>query len=62
MTDLAEEGITMVCVTHEMGFAKRAADRIVFMSKGEIVEDGTPDDSFAAPGGNVQDRSSGDWI
>ena len=49
MTDLAEEGMTMVCVTHEMGFAKRAADRIIFMSKGEIVEDGAPDDFFAAP-------------
>lgn len=49
MTDLAEEGMTMVCVTHEMGFAKRAADRIIFMSKGEIVEDGAPDDFFASP-------------
>lgn len=49
MTDLAEEGMTMVCVTHEMGFAKRAADRIIFMSKGEVVEDGAPDDFFAAP-------------
>lgn len=36
-------------VTHEMGFAKRAADRIIFMSKGEVVEDGAPDDFFAAP-------------
>lgn len=49
MMELARDGMTMVCVTHEMGFAKRAADRIIFMSNGEIVEDGAPDDFFAAP-------------
>jgi glutamate transport system ATP-binding protein len=49
MTELAREGMTMVVVTHEMGFARRAADRVVFMADGEIVEDSTPDEFFAAP-------------
>ena len=47
--DLAEEGMTMIVVTHEMGFARRAADRMVFMDKGEIIETGTPKDFFEAP-------------
>ena len=47
--DLAEEGMTMVCVTHEMGFAKKAADRMVFMDEGEIVETGSPDQFFNDP-------------
>ena len=47
--DLAEEGMTMIVVTHEMGFARRAADRMVFMDKGEIIEIGTPKDFFEAP-------------
>ena len=47
--DLAEEGMTMIVVTHEMGFARRAADRMVFMDKGEIIEMGTPKDFFEAP-------------
>ena len=49
MRRLAEDGMTMICVTHEMGFAKSAADRIVFMDKGEIVEVAKPDDFFSAP-------------
>src|ERR1700678_1350856 len=49
MIELANDGMTMVCVTHEMGFAKRAADRIVFMDRGEIVEQGTPDQMFDSP-------------
>ncbi|WP_329576529.1 MULTISPECIES: amino acid ABC transporter ATP-binding protein [unclassified Streptomyces] len=49
MTDLAQQGMTMVVVTHEMGFARRAADRVVFMSDGEIVEQAAPDDFFTHP-------------
>ncbi|MGQ3214170.1 MAG: amino acid ABC transporter ATP-binding protein [Shinella sp.] len=49
MTDLAREGMTMVCVTHEMGFARSVADRIVFMDQGEIVEVSTPPEFFASP-------------
>ncbi|MBK1786173.1 amino acid ABC transporter ATP-binding protein [Prauserella cavernicola] len=49
MTGLADEGMTMLVVTHEMGFARRAAHRVVFMSDGEIVEDSTPEDFFSAP-------------
>jgi glutamate transport system ATP-binding protein len=46
MTDLAREGMTMVVVTHEMGFARRAADRVVFMDQGRIVEESTPESFF----------------
>ncbi|KAA9159948.1 amino acid ABC transporter ATP-binding protein [Amycolatopsis acidicola] len=49
MTGLAADGMTMLVVTHEMGFARRAAHRVVFMSDGEIVEDSTPDDFFTSP-------------
>ena len=49
MIELAEDGITMVCVTHEMGFAKAIADRVIFMDAGEIVEEGHPDDFFNNP-------------
>ncbi len=49
MVNLADSGMTMICVTHEMGFARRAADRIVFMDRGEIVEHGTPDRIFDSP-------------
>lgn len=49
MTDLAKEGMTMVVVTHEMGFARKAADRILFMADGEIVEDTDPDSFFTNP-------------
>ncbi len=49
MTELAESGMTMLCVTHEMGFAKRVADRVIFMDFGEIVEENTPDEFFDNP-------------
>ena len=49
MTDLASEGMTMVVVTHEMGFARRAANRVVFMADGQIVEENTPDEFFTSP-------------
>jgi general L-amino acid transport system ATP-binding protein len=46
MIELAEEGMTMLCVTHEMGFAKKVADRVIFMDAGEIVEQNTPHEFF----------------
>ena len=49
MLDLAKEGMTMVVVTHEMGFARAAADRIVFMDQGQVIEDATPDQLFNSP-------------
>ncbi|MBA2388963.1 MAG: amino acid ABC transporter ATP-binding protein [Geodermatophilaceae bacterium] len=49
MTALAREGMTMVVVTHEMGFARKAADRVVFMDHGKIVEEATPETFFTAP-------------
>ncbi|WP_073954327.1 amino acid ABC transporter ATP-binding protein [Thalassospira sp. TSL5-1] len=49
MVELAKEGMTMLCVTHEMGFAKEVADRVVFMDAGEIVEMGEPHAFFANP-------------
>jgi ABC-type polar amino acid transport system ATPase subunit len=49
MTALAREGMTMICVTHEMGFARRVAHRVVFMDEGQVVEEGTPQEFFAAP-------------
>lgn len=49
IVDLAEDGMTMICVTHEMGFARRAADRMIFMDFGEIIETGTPEEFFEAP-------------
>ena len=49
MIGLAESGMTMVCVTHEMGFAQQVADRVVFMDRGEIVEEGPPRELFANP-------------
>ena len=49
MVELAHEGMTMICVTHEMGFARKAADRIVFMSDGQILEENTPDEFFEHP-------------
>jgi ABC-type polar amino acid transport system ATPase subunit len=50
MRDLARDGITMVVVTHEMGFAREVADRVVFMADGQIVEQGPPAEFFANPG------------
>jgi general L-amino acid transport system ATP-binding protein len=49
MIQHAEDGMTMVCVTHEMGFARQVADRVVFMDRGEIVESGTPLRMFEDP-------------
>uniref|UniRef100_UPI0035E3FB32 amino acid ABC transporter ATP-binding protein n=2 Tax=Pseudonocardia pini TaxID=2758030 RepID=UPI0035E3FB32 len=49
MTSLAKEGMTMLVVTHEMGFARRAANRVIFMADGEIVEDAAPDAFFTNP-------------
>jgi len=49
MVDLAKQGITMLCVTHEMGFARQAADRVIFMDQGQIVEQNTPVEFFNHP-------------
>ena len=49
MTDLAKEGMTMMVVTHEMGFARRVAHRVIFMDAGQIVEAATPQQFFSAP-------------
>jgi len=49
MKDLAREGMTMLCVTHEMGFAREVADRIIFMDGGEIIETGPPSEFFKNP-------------
>jgi glutamate transport system ATP-binding protein len=49
MTDLAGEGMTMVVVTHEMGFARRASHRVVFMADGAVVEDAAPEEFFTNP-------------
>jgi ABC-type polar amino acid transport system ATPase subunit len=54
MKALAHEGMTMLVVTHEMGFAKEVAHRVVFMDKGEIIEEGKPSEIFTAP---KQDRT-----
>ena len=50
MVGLAEEsGMTMLCVTHEMGFARKVADRVIFMDRGEIIEENAPDAFFDNP-------------
>ncbi len=49
MMDLAQSGMTMLVVTHEMGFARAAAQRIIFMDEGKVIEDTTPEALFAAP-------------
>ena len=49
MIELAESGMTMICVTHEMGFARKVADRMVFMDSGEIIESGPPNEFFTNP-------------
>ncbi|MCG6202126.1 amino acid ABC transporter ATP-binding protein [Psychromonas antarctica] len=49
MVELAQEGMTMICVTHEMGFAKKVADRVVFMDEGEVIEIATPENLFNSP-------------
>ena len=49
MVELAQEGMTMMCVTHEMGFARKVANRVIFMDRGQIVEDDSKDAFFGAP-------------
>ena len=49
MVELANEGMTMLCVTHEMGFARQVADRVIFMDEGEIVEENAPESFFSNP-------------
>ena len=49
MVELAKEKITMICVTHEMGFARQVADRVIFVHRGEIIEEGTPEHFFTNP-------------
>ncbi len=49
MTDLAETGMTMLCVTHEMGFARKVADRVIFMDEGKIIEENEPNEFFTNP-------------
>ncbi len=49
MIQLAKEGMTMVVVTHEMGFARAVADRVIFMDGGRIIEEGRPEDIFDQP-------------
>jgi glutamate transport system ATP-binding protein len=58
MVGLAKEGMTMICVTHEMGFARKAADRIVFMADGRILESGTPEEFF----GHAQTKRAKDFL
>ena len=49
MIQLAEEGMTMICVTHEMGFARQVADRVIFMDDGQVVEQNEPEEFFKNP-------------
>ena len=49
MKNLAKDGMTMVCVTHEMGFAREVASRVLFMDEGIVMEQGTPDEIFTNP-------------
>ena len=49
MIELSKENITMICVTHEMGFARQVADRVIFMDDGQIIEEGTPEHFFENP-------------
>ena len=58
MKELARSGMTMVCVTHEMGFAREVADRVLFMDEGKIVEEGTPQEIF----GNPQEQRTKDFL
>ena len=58
MIELANQGITMICVTHEMGFAKAVADRVIFMDQGQIVEQNTPHEFF----NNPQNERSKDFL
>ena len=58
MVEMADQGITMICVTHEMGFAKAVADRVIFMDQGQIVEENTPEEFF----NNPQNERSKDFL
>lgn len=58
MMRLAAKGMTMLCVTHEMGFARKVADRVIFMDRGEIVEAGSPDEFFGRP----RERRTADFL
>ena len=58
MKELAKSGMTMVCVTHEMGFAREVADRVLFMDEGVIVEEGTPEEVF----GNPKEKRTQDFL
>ena len=58
MKELARSGMTMVCVTHEMGFAREVADRVLFMDEGNIVEEGTPGEIF----GNPKEKRTQDFL
>ena len=53
MKSLAKDGMTMVVVTHEMGFAKEVGDRILFMDEGRIIEEGTPEEIFQNPKNSI---------
>ena len=55
MKDLAKEGMTMLCVTHEMGFAREVADRVLFMDGGYIVEEGTPQEVFSSSNARIKE-------
>jgi general L-amino acid transport system ATP-binding protein len=58
MVSLAGEGITMICVTHEMGFARQVANRVIFIDGGQILEDSEPGAFFKAPGTTGREPSS----
>lgn len=58
MKELAEEGMTMVVVTHEMGFAREVADKVIFMADGKIVEQGTLEDIFQ----NTKEKRTKDFL
>jgi len=58
MIGLADQGMTMLCVTHEMGFAKAVADRVIFMDQGQVVEQNTPEEFFNHP----QNERSQDFL
>ena len=49
MVELAEDGMTMICVTHEMGFARKVADRVIFMDEGQVIEQNEPEAFFNSP-------------
>lgn len=58
MVDLSKQNITMICVTHEMGFARQVADRVIFMDDGQIVETGTPEHFFT----NTQNERAKEFL